>query len=188
MSEIILFHHAQGLTDGVRAFADELRAAGHTVHTPDVYDGKTFDTLEDGIAYAKEIGFGTALERGVAAAEGLSAEMVYAGFSLGAMPAVKLAITRPGVKGVILMHSVAPPSELGDAWPGCVPLQMHSKEADDWGDADVAREMADTIPGAELHLYPGDRHLFSDRSLSDYEQESAALLMQRVLAFLDAAG
>ncbi|HVL89928.1 MAG TPA: dienelactone hydrolase family protein, partial [Actinomycetota bacterium] len=111
MSEIILFHHAQGLTDGVRAFADELRAAGHTVHTPDVYDGKTFDTLEDGIAYAKEIGFGTALERGVAAAEGLSAEMVYAGFSLGAMPAVKLAITRPGVKGVILMHSVAPPSE-----------------------------------------------------------------------------
>ncbi len=49
MTEIVLFHHAQGLTPGIDAFADELRRAGHTVHTPDLYDGHTFDTLEEGL-------------------------------------------------------------------------------------------------------------------------------------------
>lgn len=184
MTEIIMFHHAQGLTDGLAAIADELRGAGHTVHTPDVYDGKTFSTLDEGIAYAKDAGFQTLLDRAVADAQILPAAVVYLGFSLGAMPAVKLAMTRPGAKGVVLLHSVAPPFELGDAWPDGVPLQMHTKEADDWGDADVAKEMAEAIPGAELFLYPGDTHLFSDRSLADYEQDSARLLMERVQTFV----
>ena len=71
MSEILLYHHVQGLTEGVRSFADELRQAGHTVHTPDVFDGRTFETLEDGMAYARETGFGALAERGVAAADGI---------------------------------------------------------------------------------------------------------------------
>src|SRR5215208_7943549 len=83
MAEVVLFHHAQGLTPGVAAFADELRRAGHTVHTPDLYDGRTFATLEEGLAYAEEIGFDEVTERGVQAAEALPAELVYAGFSLG---------------------------------------------------------------------------------------------------------
>src|SRR5205085_12235343 len=99
MAEVLLFHHAQGLTPGVRAFADELRAAGHVVHTPDLYEGKTFDTVDEGVAHAREVGFGTILERGVAAAEDLPAELVYAGFSLGGMPAQMLAQTRPGTRG-----------------------------------------------------------------------------------------
>ena len=40
MAEVVLFHHLQGLTEGVRAFAGELRAGGHTVHTPDLFDGQ----------------------------------------------------------------------------------------------------------------------------------------------------
>jgi dienelactone hydrolase len=187
MAEVLLLHHAHGLTAGCLAFADELRAAGHVVHAPDLYDGKTFTDLEDGIGYAKEVGFDTIGERGRGAAEGLPNELVYAGFSLGVMPAQMLAQTRPGAKGALLLHAAFPASEFG-AWPQGVPLQIHLMEADEFaleGDLDAARELAETIESAELYLYPGDRHLFSDRSLPDYEEAAATLLEQRVLSFLD---
>ena len=108
MAEVLLFHHAQGLTSGVLAFADELRGAGHTVHTPDLYDGHTFESLDEGLGYAKEIGFGEVFERGVKAAESLPAELVYAGFSLGVMPAQALAQTRAGARGALLFYSAVP--------------------------------------------------------------------------------
>jgi dienelactone hydrolase len=188
VAELLLFHHAQGLTTGCLAFADELRAAGHVVHAPDLYDGKTFATLDDGIGYAGEVGFGTILERGRDAADGLPNEMVYAGFSLGVLPAQMLAQTRPGAKGALLFHSCVPPSEFGGDWPEGVPLQIHLMEADEFaleGDLDAARELDERIEGAELFLYPGDRHLFADSSLPDYDERAAALLRQRVRAFLD---
>jgi hypothetical protein len=117
MAEVLLLHHAQGLTPGCLAFADELRAAGHVVHAPDLYDGKTFAELDDGIGYAREIGFDVVQEQGVRAADGLSNEMVYAGMSLGVMPAQMLAQTRPGAKGAVLLHASVPPSEFGGPWP-----------------------------------------------------------------------
>src|ERR671935_2215668 len=143
MTEVILFHHAQGLTDGVQAFADELRAGGNVVHVPDLYDGNTFTALDDGVGYAKQVGFDTILERGRTAAEGLPNELVYAGFSLGAMPAQLLAQTRPGARGALLLHAAIPLSELGGAWPDGVPLQIHTMD-DEWGDVDVAPELAET--------------------------------------------
>ncbi len=185
MAEVLLFHHAQGLTDGVHAFADDLRAAGHVVHTPDVYDGKTFTELDDGVAYAKEIGFQTVFDRGVAAAEKLPDHLVYAGFSLGVMPAQMLAQTRPGAKGAVLLHAAVPIAEFGGSWPDGVPVQIHTMEQDDWGDVDVAQELAAAVDTAELFLYPGDGHLFTDRSLAAYDAGAAALVMQRVLVFLD---
>lgn len=189
MAEVLLFHHAQGQTEGFHAFADELRAAGHVVHAPDVYDGKTFTELDDGVAHAKQVGFGALLERGIAAAEGLPAGLVYAGFSLGVMPAQKLAQTRPGARGALLFHACLPPSEFGAPWPEGVPVQIHAMAADEWfeEDAAAARELVATA-GAELFLYPGDRHLFADSSLGDYDEAAAALLRSRVLAFLDAVG
>jgi dienelactone hydrolase len=190
MTEVVLFHHAHGLTAGVRSFADELRAAGHVVHTPDLYDGRTFTDLDEGVGYAKKTGFGKILERGVAAAEALPSEIVYAGFSLGVMPAQKLAQTRSGAKGALLMSSAFPPSEFGE-WPQGLPVQIHMMEADPWvleGDLDAAREMAKRIPTAELFLYPGDRHLFADNSLPAYDEAAATLLKQRVLRFLDRTG
>jgi dienelactone hydrolase len=191
MAEVVLFHHAQGQTAGFFAFADELRAAGHIVHTPDLYEGRTFPTLDGGITHAKQVGFDTLGERGRLAAESLPNEVVYAGFSLGAMPAQMLAQTRPGAMGALLFHAAFPSSEFGGPWPQGVPLQIHMMEADEWvleGDLDAARELYKTVEGAELFLYPGDRHLFADNSLPDFDEKAAALLTQRVLAFLNDVG
>ncbi len=187
MAEVLLFHHAHGQTRGFLAFADELRAAGHVVHTPDLYDGKTFTDLDDGVGYAKQVGFDTIGERGRLAANGLPNELVYAGFSLGALPAQMLAQTRPGAKGALLFSAAFPASEFGGPWPPGVPLQIHMMEDDEWAveDLPAARELVETTKGAELFLYPGDRHLFADSSLPDYDENAARLLMQRVLAFLN---
>ena len=188
MAEVLLFHHAQGLTPGCLSFADRLRAAGHVVHAPDLYDGNTFGDLNDGVGYAKQVGFDTIGERGRLAAEGLPNEIVYAGFSLGAMPAQMLAQTRPGAKGALLFHSAIPPSEFGGPWPQGVPLQIHLMEADKWaleGDLDAARELDETVESAELFLYPGDRHLFTDNSLPDYDENASTLVRERALRFLD---
>jgi dienelactone hydrolase len=188
MAEVLLFHHAQGQTSGVHAFADELRRAGHTVHTPDLYDGHTFQSLDDGLAYAEKIGFGELLERGVRAADELPGELVYAGFSLGVMSAQKLAQTRPGARGALLFHSCLPTSEFGSSWPADVPVQVHGMDADPFfvneGDLDAARELVESAEHAQLFLYPGDQHLFADSSLPSYDATAAALLTRRVLDFL----
>ena len=191
MAEVLLFHHAQGQSPGFLAFADELREAGHTVHTPDLYDGRTFTTLDEGLAHAREIGFGKLVERGVAAADDLPAELVYAGFSLGVMPAQQLAQTRAGARGALLLEACAPTSEFGSGWPDAVPVQVHGMDADPFfaeegGDLDAARALVKETEGAELFVYPGDQHLFTDSSLPSYDAEAAALVKQRVLAFLDA--
>jgi dienelactone hydrolase len=190
VAEVLLFHHAQGLTPGVVAFVDELRAAGHVVHTPDLYEGKTFGSVDEGVDYAREVGFDTILERGRAAAEDLPAELVYAGFSLGGMPAQMLAQTRPGTRGALLFHTAIPLSEFGGSWPQGAPLQIHFMEDDPWAEEDLpaARDIAETIEGAELFLYPGDRHLFADNSVADYDEEAAALLKQRALDLLARVG
>ena len=128
MAEVLLFHHALGLTEGVLSFADELGAAGHVVHTPDLFDGTTFTQVDDGVDYARTLGFDTIADRGRAAAEGLPNDIVYGGFSLGAMSAQMLAQTRPGARGALLFHSCVPPSELGGTWPEGAPLQIHMME------------------------------------------------------------
>ena len=186
MSEILLYHHVQGLTDGVRSFADELRQAGHTVHTPDLFDGRSFETLEDGMAFARETGFGALGERGVAAAEGIRPDVVYAGFSFGVMVAQRLAQTRSGARGALLMYSCLPVSEFGAAWPVGVPVQVHGKEGDEFflEDLDAARALVDSSEQAELFLYPGSEHLFADASLPAYDPAAATLLIDRALAFL----
>jgi dienelactone hydrolase len=186
VAEILLFHHAHGQTPGFLAFADELRAAGHVVHAPDLYDGKTFTDLDEGVAYAKKVGFATIGERGRRAADGLPNELVYAGFSLGVMPAQELAQTRPGGKGALLFSAAFPASEFGGSWPRGVPLQIHMMEDDPWSAEDLpaARELVEKAKGAELFLYPGDRHLFADNSLPDYDDGAAKLLKKRVLSLL----
>ena len=187
MAEVVLFHHAQGLTPGVVAFADDLRAAGHTVHTPDLLDGRTFPTLEDGMAYVRELGFGEVVERGTRAVEDLPAALVYAGFSLGVLPAQKLAQTRPGARGALLCYSCVPSSEFG-GWPAGVPVQVHGMDADPIfvgeGDVDAARALVDEAEDAELFLYPGDQHYFADSSLPSYDPAATRLLTERALDLL----
>ena len=184
-----MFHHAQGQTAGFHAFADELRQAGHTVHTPDLFGGRTFGSIEEGVAYAREAGgFDSLLDAGVQAAQALPADLVYAGFSVGVLPAQKLAQTRAGARGALLFYSFVPVSEFGQAWPEGVPVQVHGMESDpyfaDEGDLDAARELIASARQAELFLYPGDQHYFADASLPSYDQGAAALLTRRVLDFL----
>jgi dienelactone hydrolase len=187
MSEVLLYHHVQGLTEGVRSFADELRQAGHVVHTPDLFDGRTFGTLEEGMAFAREAGFGVLAERGVAAAEGIVPEVVYAGFSFGVVVAQRLAQTRAGARGALLVYSCLPVTEFGEAWPAGVPVQVHGKEGDEFflEDIDAARALVESTDRAELFLYPGTEHLFADSSLAEFDPAAAALLTERVLGFLD---
>ena len=182
MAEVVVFHHALGLSEPVRRFAAALRDGGHTVHTPDLFDGRTFDTIEDGMAYADEIGFPMALvDRARAAVEPLPDDLVYAGFSLGVLSAQSLAQTRPGARGAVLCYSALPLGEWGENWPAewpdGVPLQLHILDGDE--DFHFAQGLAATVPGAELFVYPGTEHYFAE-----HDDDAAALLMQRTLAFL----
>lgn len=188
MTDVVLFHHALGLTPGITAFADELRRAGHTVHTPDLFEGRTFPTIEEGVAHAQEVGFGTIMERGAQAAEQYDPAVVFAGFSLGVVSAQRLAQTRAGAKGALLYYSCLPYSEFGDSWPAGVPVQVHGMDRDpyfaDEGDVDAARELVASIDDGELFVYPGDQHYFADSTLPSYDAQAATLLMERTLSFL----
>lgn len=191
MAEILFLHHALGLTSGQRELAETLRKAGHTVHTPDLYGGKVFDTLDAGAAHGRALGFEALIEDGARAAEDLPAELVYVGYSLGVLPAQRLAQTRAGAKGAVFLEAFVPPSEFG-GWPAGVPAQVHGMDTDPIfageGDLDAARAFVEATPEAELFLYPGAAHLFADPGLPTYDADAAALLTERVLAFLDRLG
>ena len=193
MTEVVLFHHVQGLTDGMRQFADSLRAGGHTVHTPDLFDGARPATIDEGIAFADGIGDEELTARADRAVADLPADLVYAGFSMGAASAQRLAQTRPGARGALLYESCIPLT--GEwafgSWPGGVPVQIHGMDKDPFfaleGDIDAARELVETVGPelATLFVYPGDKHLFADSSLPSYDADSAKLVIERSRAFLD---
>ncbi len=191
MAEVLLFHHAQGLTPGVRKFADDLRAAGNIVHAPDLFDGRTFHSIAEGLAFIGETGFDEMRERGVRIADDLPPALVYAGFSFGVLPAQKLAQTRAGARGALLFYSCLPIS--GEwafgAWPDDVPVQIHGMDNDPIftgeGDIDAARGIVASARDAELFLYRGNQHYFADSSLPSYDADATQLLTKRVLAFLD---
>jgi dienelactone hydrolase len=182
MAQVVVLHHALGLTEPIRRFAETLRGAGHEVHSPDLYDGSTFDSIEEGMAYAEEIGFPMeVVQRARAAVESLPDDLVYIGFSLGAMSAQSLAQTRPGARGAVLCYSALPLGQWGDNWPAEWPdgvrLQLHILDGDE--DFEFAKGLEATVPGAELFGYPGSEHYFAE-----HDDEAAALMVQRVLAFL----
>jgi dienelactone hydrolase len=196
MAEVVLFHHVQGLTDGVRAFAEELRAGGHTVHTPDLFDGQRPATIDDGVALTQSIGGEVLRERADRAVADLPESLVYAGFSFGAGTAQRLAQTRRGARGALLYESCIPIT--GEwafgPWPAGVPVQIHGMDKDPLfaleGDIDAARELVETVGPelAELFVYPGDRHLFADSSLPSYDADATAMVVQRSREFLDRLG
>ncbi len=192
MAAVVLFHHVQGLTDGVHAFAEELRAGGHTVHTPDLFDGERPATIDDGVALTQAIGDETLRERADRVVADLPEGLVYAGFSFGAGTAQRLAQTRPGAGGALLYEACIPIT--GDwafgPWPDGVSVQIHGMDKDPFfaleGDIDAARELVETVGSelAQLFVYPGDRHLFADSSLPSYDPDAAALVVQRSREFL----
>jgi dienelactone hydrolase len=196
VAEVVLFHHLRGLTEGVHAFADELRGGGHTVHTPDLFDGELPDSLEAGGALQQSLGDDLLDRRIEKALDGLPGELVYAGISFGVMAAQRLAQTRPGARGALLYEAFLPISgewAVGP-WPESVPVQVHGREGDPFfgreGDLDAARVLVETVGPdvAELYVYPGDEHLFVDSSLPSYDADATALVVERSLALLDRIG
>jgi dienelactone hydrolase len=191
MAVVLLFHHIQGLTPGVIALADQLRSAGHTVHTPDLYGGRTFASIEEGAAFSEGDDAPDLAALADAAAAELPRELVYAGISSGVMHAQRLAQTRAGAAGAVLLEACVPVTGAWafGPWPDGVPVQVHGMDADEFfageGDVEAARELVEIVgPGAELFVYPGGKHLFEDRSLASYDAEVTALLVRRVTDFL----
>ncbi|MBM6621028.1 dienelactone hydrolase family protein [Micrococcaceae bacterium RIT802] len=189
MADVVLFHHVLGLTPGIEAFAELLRAGGHTVHTPDLFEGARFDTLEAGVHHAStEIGFDEVIDRGTRAVEGLGPELVYAGYSMGVLPAQKLAQTRPGAAGALFIASCVPVTEFSPTWPDAVPVQIHAAETDPEfvgsGDIDAARELIGQAAQGEMFLYPGGAHFFADSSTPEYDAGATDEMLARVLHFL----
>jgi dienelactone hydrolase len=195
-ADVVLFHHLQGLTDGVLAFADELRAGGHTVHTPDLFDGQRPASIDDGAALTEAIGDQALRERADRAVADLPVNLVYAGISFGVIAAQRLAQTRPGARGALLYEACIPVT--GEwafgPWPGGVPVQIHGMDKDPFfaleGDIDAARELVAAAGPelAELFVYPGDGHLFTDSSLPSYDADAATLAIQRSRELLDRIG
>ena len=189
MAEIVVFHSVHGCTPGLLEFAAVLERAGHTVHVPDLFGGRVFTTLADGIAHAHEIGFDTVVERGRRAVDGLPAGCVYAGFSLGVLPAQSLAQTRPGARGALLYSGCVPATAFADRWPDGVPVQIHGMVDDPVfageGDLDAARALVAAAEDGELYLYAGSAHLFTDPGLPGYDAVAAHQLTSRTLRFLE---
>jgi dienelactone hydrolase len=188
MAEVILFHHALGLTEGVEIFARKLRLEGHSVHTPDLFEGRKFESIEEGMGYVAEVGFEEILNRGVNAAERFPPDVCYAGFSLGVVPAQKLALTREKARGALLFYSCVPVSYFGPKWPDDLPAQIHAMKSDPVftkdGDLDAAQDLTQSSKNVELFLYDGSDHYFADETLDTYDVDATKLLMRRVLEFL----
>ena len=187
MAEVLLFHHVLGRTAGMEALAERFRSAGHTVHLPDLFEGRTFTDRETARAYVEEVGFDTLIERGRLAAEDLPHALVYAGVSLGALPAQLLTQTRLGARAAVLISAAIEPSEFGAPWPSGVPVQVHLKEDDplmDEGDLAAARSIVEVVPDAELFVYPGATHLFTEKGYADHDPAAADLLLERVTTLL----
>jgi dienelactone hydrolase len=189
MADVILFHHALGVTDGVMAFADQVRDGGNHVTVPDLFGGTTFETIEGGIAYEEQLGWDEMIARSEAAVAPLPPEVVIGGFSLGAVYAQRLAQRRPGALGALLYHGGdIPPAEFEVPWPDGVEVQVHVSEGDKWFNREGGEQLVSEVRGGELFLYPGSGHLFTDCSWEEYDEASTTLVIERTLAFLDRVG
>lgn len=166
MAQLLLLHHALGLTHSVRRLAAAWRDAGHDVHTPDLYDGHVFGTIPEGVAYAQSQGFSAVAAKGEDAASDLSPGFVVCGLSLGVMPAMRLGVSNDAVSGVVAVGSCVPPSFLEAPWPRDVPLRIIASRDDpffrDEGDLEAAQELVATAANARLKLMPGAEHLFME--------------------------
>lgn len=190
MTHVLLFHHALGRTNGVLAFADQLRARGLTVTVADLFEGQLFDDVDAGVAHAEEVGFHSIISRGIDASAPIDTPIACVGISLGVLPAEQLPHVRGDVEAVVLISGCAPPEMVGGEWPADVPVQVHGMDADDIfvgdGDLDTARELVGSTPGSELFLYPGSGHLFVDATTADFDPAATALVVDRIVSLVEA--
>jgi len=188
MVHVVVLHHALGLTDGVRGFAERLRADGRDVTTPDLFEGQTFEDVEDGVAHAERIGMSELIARGFAAVPAGPAPLLVVGLSLGVLPAQAIAQQRSGVLGAVLVAACLPHRSFGERWPDGVPVHVHATGGDAWfndgGDREAAEELVAVSRAAQLTLHPGDAHLFIDSSQPGFDAHATAAVVGSVEAML----
>jgi dienelactone hydrolase len=188
MVHVVVLHHALGLTEGVRAFAEGLRAPGRDVLTPDLFDGRTFATIEDGVAHAEALGMSELIARGFAAIPPGPAPLLAVGISLGVLPAQAIAQQRSGMLGAVLVSACLPHRSFDERWPRGVAVHVHACEGDPWfaegGDREAAEELVAVSGDARLQLHPGDAHLFVDASLPDFDADATDAVVASVEAML----
>lgn len=189
MAHIVLFHHVLGLTPGVRALADALTAKGHQVTAPDLFDTQTFPDIDAGLAYVEHLGDQELLTRAEHACAGLPRDVVYAGLSLGVVPAEHLLMTRPGALGALLIHGFVDPAAMAGKWPDNCSVGIFGMEGDPFfvedGDLAAAQNWRLTHPDMEIYLYPGDGHLFTEPALADYDAATTNALITDAVALLE---
>ncbi|MFG3255646.1 dienelactone hydrolase family protein [Streptomyces sp. NPDC048172] len=196
MTEIVLFHSVLGIRAGITDAAARFRAAGHTVHTPDLYEGRSFDTYDEAFAFLASIGgIPELITRTQASVEHLPEDVVYAGFSNGGASVLLLTATRPGARGALLFHAAMPLTafEMDFTWPHGVPAQVHYATGDPYreeaGITGLAAEVRAAGAPFDQYDYEGTGHLFSDPELpEEYDKESAELMFSRALEFLERVG
>lgn len=186
MVQLAVFPHAMGVTAGMRAFVNALADDGHEVQLVDLYDGIVCDDLDAGIEHANEIGFSTVIDRGVAAIEPDATGVVVIGFSLGVLPAQKLAQTHPGVIGAVLCDAAVPADAFG-GWRDGVRAAIHLCADDPLVAEDLAAaaELA-TRDEIELTIHPGAGHVAIDASGPAYDPDLARHLRAEIRAFVEA--
>jgi len=186
---VAVFHSALGLRPGLLQLVDCLRAAGHNVSSPDLYDGDVFDYAAGAIAKIQELGFDEILVRSRRAVADLPHETAYIGFSNGGACAELVAATTPGARGVVLIGAPLPIRDLGwTEWPPGVPVQVHFGEKDPRRNEHVIQQLTARVrkSGAvfEEHIYSTAMHHFADPGWAGYDAAAAALMLERVLEFL----
>ncbi|NTV39691.1 MAG: dienelactone hydrolase [Demequinaceae bacterium] len=184
IAEIIFFHHAQGLTDGLRAMAERLRAAGHEVHTPDIYSGAVFGQLDEGLAFASRIGHDAIEEVARRAAREHPHANTTIGFSLGVFPAQLLAQEWRRIDGLVVVAGGLPPRDLGADWRVDVRLSVHVADPDDWIPTGSLEALLRHARAPHIHRYQGLGHMFVDPSSPDYDADAADLFEERLLTWL----
>jgi dienelactone hydrolase len=185
IAEIILFHHAQGLTEGLRELAERIRAAGHEVHTPDMYSGVVFGRLDEGLAFASRIGHDAIEEVAHRAARQHPHADTVIGFSLGAFPAQLLAQEWNRIHGLVLVAGGLPPRDLRSDWRLDVRLSAHAADPDDWIPAGSLESLLRRARAPYVYRYPGLGHMFVDPSSPDYDADAADLFEERLLTWLE---
>jgi dienelactone hydrolase len=189
--EIVLFHSAYGLRPAVAEFAEALRAEGHTVHTPDLFDGEVFSRLEDGLKKRDSVGIQGLMKKAAVVAAQTPGATVFAGFSLGAAAAFAAGVRLPGTRALVLMHGALDPTHMGiHSWPKGISVQVHYARGDEWVEEESVLALQEAVrasgAGFESHQYDCKGHLFADNGLPDYDAASARLMTESVLGFLRA--
>lgn len=184
MAEILLFHHALGLTEGLQSLAERLRANHHIVHCPDSYSGKTFKHLDEGVRFAQELGHDALEEVANRAARQHRDADVVMGFSLGASQAQQLAQHKRRFKACLLMGGALPPESLGGDWRHTCALQVHVADPDEWVKPSEVNGLIYHAPHGELFTYPNKGHMFVDTSSKDYDADAADQFEDRMVEWL----